>query len=100
MYEESEKVELKETLISEIKNEIGAFLNSKGGTIYVGVDNDGVVKPIIDSNKRDEIDSKLSNWIREAFYPMPLNLINYYFNEDNVFVIEVKQGTNKPYFIR
>ena len=100
MYEESEKIELKETLIPEIKNEINGFLNSKGGTIYVGVDNDGVVKPIINSNKRDDIDSKLSNWVREAFHPMPLNLINYYFNEDNVFVIEVKQGTNKPYFIR
>ena len=38
IYKESETVELKEELTTDVKKEIVAFLNSKkGGVIYVGV---------------------------------------------------------------
>ena len=43
MYKESLSVELKRELIDEIKNEIVAFLNTKGGTIIVGVNDDGTI---------------------------------------------------------
>lgn len=41
MYKESSKCELKRELIDEIKNEMIAFLNTEGGTIFVGVNDDG-----------------------------------------------------------
>lgn len=34
MHEENDIIELKEQLTDEVKNEIDAFLNTKGGTIY------------------------------------------------------------------
>ena len=37
MYKESYKEELKREMIDDVKKEIVAFLNSEGGTIYVGV---------------------------------------------------------------
>ena len=42
-YYEDEKTELKRELIDEVKSEIVAFLNSEGGTIFVGVDDDGTL---------------------------------------------------------
>lgn len=40
-YEESPTVELKATLLEEVKHEILAFLNAHGGTVYVGANDDG-----------------------------------------------------------
>ena len=41
MYQESETIELKRELTKNIKKEIVAFANTKGGTIYIGIDDDG-----------------------------------------------------------
>ena len=100
MYVETNNVELKEILIDEIKNEIVAFLNSNDGTIYVGVDKNGNPKPIDDYRERDNMDIKVSNWIQEAFYPLPTGLIKHYFNDDNIMVIEVKKGEERPYYLK
>ena len=99
-YVESEKVELKRELVSSVKKEIIAFLNTKGGTIFVGVDDDGSVAPILDNKERDNMDIHIGNWIQDAFYPDTSSLIKYQFNEDNVMVIEVSEGTNKPYYLK
>ena len=45
-YFEDEHTELKCELIDEVKSEIIAFLNSNGGTIYVGVEDDGVFQEL------------------------------------------------------
>lgn len=99
-YIESSKVELKEMMTDEIKKEILAFLNTEGGTIYVGVKDDGMVVPYKDSKERDEMDVRISNWIRDVFYPNVSSLLRYRFNEDGVFVIEVNQGIEKPYYLK
>ena len=41
MFIESESVELKEILKEDILKEVVAFANTSGGTIYVGIDNEG-----------------------------------------------------------
>ena len=41
---ESEKVEFKESLDEEALETISAFVNSKGGTVLIGVSDKGVVK--------------------------------------------------------
>lgn len=98
-YMESDAVELKRELIPEVKKEIIAFLNTKGGTIYVGVSDDGTIVPFTDNAERDEMDTKVGNWIQDAFYPDTMALIRHYFNQDNVMVIEVVEGLNKPYYL-
>ena len=100
MYRETDLIELKQLLTDEVKNEINAFLNTKGGMIFVGVADDGTVIPFTDEKAKDEADLKIGSWIRDAFFPMPIDLIKHYFNEDNVLVIEVKEGTDKPYYLR
>ena len=100
MYRESDLVELKQQLTDEVKCEIDAFLNTKGGTIYIGVADDGTVMPFADEKSKDETDLKIGSWIREAFFPMPVDLIKHGFNEDGVLFIEIKEGKDKPYYLR
>ena len=99
-YVETNIVELKEIFIDDIKKEILAFLNTDGGTIYVGVKDNGEVVPFTDRKEKDIIDGKISNWISDVFYPNTSGLIKYYFNDDNVLVIEVNQGLEKPYYLK
>ena len=81
-YFEDEHTELKRELIDGIKSEIIAFLNSDGGIIYVGVEDDGSIIGI-NNQAKDNIDLKLGSWIQEAFFPKPSGLIRYYYNEDS-----------------
>ena len=99
-YSESDIIELKKELTEDIKKEIVAFLNTNGGTIYVGVDDDGNVFPITKNKERDYIDTKIGNWIQDSFYPDVTSSIKYYFNNDNIVVIDVSEGKNKPYYLR
>ena len=43
MQSETENIEFKVKLTDEIYKEVIAFANTDGGTIYVGIDNDGSV---------------------------------------------------------
>ncbi|MCD7950332.1 MAG: putative DNA binding domain-containing protein [Erysipelotrichaceae bacterium] len=100
MYQESASVELKRELTDAIKNEIVAFLNTNDGIIYVGIDDDGKpYKPFLLMNK-DEIDIKVSNWLQNSIRPLPSNLIDYHFNKEGILVIKIKEGKNKPYYLK
>ena len=99
-YEESPTVELKATLLEEVKHEILAFLNAHGGTVYVGVNDDGSLSEPLSKKGRDDMDSRLGNWIREAFFPIPSQFVKHDFNDDGVLVISIEEGNNKPYFLR
>ncbi|MCD7893959.1 MAG: putative DNA binding domain-containing protein [Erysipelotrichaceae bacterium] len=100
-YEESNLVELKRLLDDDMKSEIISFLNSYiGGTIYVGVDDDGSVYPLSISQK-DENESKIINWIRdEAIYPNCSDYVKFHYNEDDVLEINIESGKEKPYYLK
>lgn len=100
-YQESATVELKRTLEEDMKAEIIAFLNSYiGGTIYVGVDDDGSIYEFTDK-EMDDNQSKIINWIRdEAIYPNCSQFINMSYNEDNILAIQITPGNKKPYYLK
>ena len=82
---------------NQLKAEIVSFLNSQGGTILLGVDDDG--NKIENSEKQyKQWEEIISNWIFSAFYPSVVNLIEI--KIDKVFAISVKKGTNKPYYYK
>lgn len=100
MYQEDNKNELKRELIDDVKKEIIAFLNTKGGHIYVGVNDDGTLYEPFLKRRQDDSSLILSSWLQESFFPLPSTLISFGFNEDGVLVIEVSEGSNKPYYLR
>lgn len=91
-YEESPNVELKAILSEDVKNEILAFLNTHGGTVFVGVNDDGSLAPPLTHEGRDEVDSRLGNWLREAFFPVPTDLVSHDFTDDGVLAIRIEGG--------
>ncbi len=99
-YVKSAKSELKEILTDEVKEEIIAFLNTRGGTIYVGVTDRGEVEAVWSEKEKDEMEEKISNWINDAFYPNASKFIHYHFNDDGVFVIDIEEGADKPYYLK
>ena len=100
-YEESETVELKSTLTDEVKAEIVAFLNSNlNGNIFIGVTDLG--EPVsLKQKELDVFESKIINWVRdEAIYPNCSNFVKTSVNSDNILVIEIIPGNEKPYYLK
>ena len=74
IYTESEMVELKSVYVDSIKKEIVAFANTHGGTIYIGVEDDGEVCGI------DHSSSSLINQINRnaIFYRFGHGILLYH----------------------
>ena len=97
-YEESDRVELKREMIKDLDKEIIAFLNTHGGTIYIGVEDNGNVVGIAQELK-DEYDEKVSAILTNNIKPNSRNKVDFSFNEDGVLAIHVKEGGSKPYYL-
>ncbi|MCF0237856.1 MAG: putative DNA binding domain-containing protein [Sphaerochaetaceae bacterium] len=99
LFEESEKVELKLCINSNIAKEIIAFVNTFGGTIYVGVDNNGTICGI------DNFDfncQQIANIVRDTIKPDVSMFVSYeklIIDTKVVLKITVQQGTARPYYI-
>ena len=97
-YEESSTVELKRQMVDDLDKEIIAFLNTRGGTIYIGVEDDGT--PIgVPQDLKDKYDLAVSNILTDSIRPNPTNLVEYHYDQDNILVINIQEGTLKPYFL-
>lgn len=98
-YIESNKVEFKRRYTTEIKKEIVAFLNSDGGTLFVGVDDDGTVIGV--ENPKDVIE-RISVMIHEAIKPeasLICSACEFLENGKTIIKVVVGQGVKKPYYI-
>lgn len=98
-FKESETVELKLIVTDLIKKEIVAFANSEGGTIYIGVSDDGEVVGIEDSDKSG---LQVSSMVHDNIKPdlsMFVSYITLNFDGKEVLSIDVERGTNRPYYL-
>ncbi|MDD4388184.1 MAG: putative DNA binding domain-containing protein [Bacilli bacterium] len=98
-FNESDIIELKESLTDDIKKEIVAFANTNGGTIYIGIKDDGT---IVGVNNPIKIMESVSSMIHDSISPDLTMLISVTkIVEDNfdIICIKVGKGINKPYYI-
>ena len=99
MYIENEYTELKSELTKEIKKEIVAFANSKGGTIYIGVNDDGSINGLKNVTKDMEA---LSGMIREGI-KSDLSLYTSIeikeIDTKKIIVLKIISAPNKPYYL-
>ena len=99
IYQESETVELKSIVVDDIKKEIIAFANCEGGKLYIGVQDDGSV---VGLDNPDEAALQISNMVRDAIKPDLTMFLHYETINENgkqIVVIDVQQGTDRPYYI-
>lgn len=96
---ESEVVELKSQVVSDICKEVIAFANSKGGTIYIGVGDDGKITGIEDTNR---VILRLNNMIRDTVKPDITMFVHYEtisVENRDIVALTVQQGTDRPYYL-
>lgn len=98
-YVESEHTELKRTMSDSLPKEIVAFLNSDGGTVYIGVEDDGTINGV------DDLDGtlkKLADMFEFQILPDCRGLVSLctrYENGRKVVEIDVQPG-NALFYIR
>ena len=96
---ESEIVELKSQVIGDICKEVIAFANTKGGTLYIGVEDNGVIVGVDDP---DSVMLQVSNMIRDSIKPDITMFVGYQVYEEDgkrAVAVTVQKGTDRPYYL-
>ena len=87
---EGYKVEFKESFDKSLAREMVAFANSEGGRIFLGVTDEGKIKGIKITNK---LKSQIQDTARNCDLSIKVDLEKF----DNILIINVHEGNNKPY---
>lgn len=99
MLVKNETTEFRREYVEEIKNTIIAFANCDGGTIYIGVNDDGTVCGV------DHVDDTMlcvSNAIKETVWPdvtMFVECNQDLMDEKPIVRVTVRRGTARPYYL-
>ena len=97
---ESEVLEFKREVNDSIVKETIALANTRGGTIIIGYNDDGTVYGV--ENVKKELD-KISNKLHDSIEPNIDFLVALKTEKEenkDIIIVEVLQGTNKPYYIK
>lgn len=95
--QETERIEFKCQVTDDIAKEVVAFANSGGGTIYIGVADDGTTVGLTDF---DAEYTRLTNIVRDAIVPDVTVFVHYTRQEGNSICVEVNEGSSKPYYLK
>lgn len=96
---ENKTTEYKREYVDDIKNTIIAFANCDGGTLYIGIDDDGSICGVEDV---DGTMLRVTNAIRDAVRPditMFIECRNEYMGGKPVVAVVVQRGTARPYYL-
>lgn len=99
MFVENKTTEFKRDYVEDIKNTIVAFANCEGGTLYIGVNDDGKVCGI---DNVDDTMLRVTNAIRDAVRPditMFVECRNDVMDEKSIVCVTVRRGTARPYYL-
>ncbi len=96
---ESRTIEFKREYVDGIKYTVVAFANTEGGRVYLGIQDDGTVTGIADT---DGTILRITNMIRDAIRPdvtMFTACEVEYMEGKPVVVLTVQRGTARPYYL-
>lgn len=99
MLMESKTIEFKRKYVDDIKNTVIAFANCDGGTLYIGINDDGSVCGVSDT---DGTMLRVTNAIRDAIHPditMFVECQNDVMNGKSIVCVTVQRGTARPYYL-
>ena len=96
---ENEQTEYKRELTNGLTKEVLAFINTQGGSIYIGVNDDGSIAGVTDS---DKIMLRIASMLRDSIHPDAMMFISIQAeqkeNKDIIHLL-ISSGTNKPYYL-
>ena len=96
---ESKTIEFKREYMDDIKYAVVAFANTDGGKIYIGVNDDGSVRGI---ENTDETSLRITNMIRDSIRPdvtMFTECVVEKMEGKAIVVLTVQRGTARPYYL-
>lgn len=96
---ESKTVEFKREYTENLRYEILAFANTSGGTVYIGVDDDGTAVGISDIDKTM---LSITNMIRDSIRPDITLFTDVHVTKMDgmeIIAVDVQRGTDRPYYI-
>lgn len=94
---ENENIEFKVQATDEIYKEVIAFANTDGGTIYIGINDDGNADGL---DNVDETYTRVTNGIRDAIMPDVTLFVRFTLQENRIIKISVSEGSSKPYYLK
>lgn len=97
--DEGKMIEFKREYTDDIKKTVVAFANSDGGTIYIGIQDDGTVVGVADA---DDTILRTTNASRDAIRPDVTLFVECnieVMEGKKVIVITVQRGTARPYYV-
>lgn len=100
MFTENKTTEFKREYIDDIKNTIVAFANCDGGTLYIGVNDDGTVRGV---DNIDDTMLRITNAVRNAVRPditMFVECHNDVMDDKPIVYVTVQRGTARPYYLQ
>lgn len=96
---ENETLEYKRQYTPDIKKEVVAFANTAGGTIYIGIDDDGTPVGVPDP---DAVVQQLANALRDGIRPDVTMFTRISIRDMDgcpVVAVAVSTGTRRPYYL-
>jgi len=91
---EGQFVEFKQSINSKLAREMVGFANTGGGTIVIGVNDDGIVKG--SSNLNKDI-SKIESIARNCDPPLNINIDRYEHGGKELLFIDISDSPDKPH---
>lgn len=99
LFVESESVELKSRMTDGICKEIIAFANTNGGTLYIGVEDDGAVIGLEDA---DFVLLQISHKVKDSIKPDVTMFVHYEImsiDANHILSVTVQKGSGRPYYL-
>ena len=93
---ESETIELKSSVVADLCKEVIAFANTRGGTLYIGVEDNGTV---IGVDSADRVTLQINNMVRDSIKPDITMFVRYEALETDgkqIVAVTVQKGTDRP----
>lgn len=100
MVYESEQIEFKRELNDKFEIDVVAFLNSKGGHIYLGISDDGTTYGI---ENIDEIQLEIKDRLKDKISPSPIGFFEILIEEKDdkqIAHVIIASGNEKPYYLK
>lgn len=95
---ESKNVELKRAFSLNMYKTISAFSNLNGGSVYIGIDDDGKIVGV-ENIKKIKLD--IENTINDVFVPrVTVEFITHKMDNKDVLELKVKKGNKRPHFYK